>query len=188
MPSNAQSEFARPVRVEVLEAAGGAAQTGAATPEECAALALRYDVPAVRWLRYSASAEPFGRGGWRVTGEAEAGLEQRCVVTLDPVETTVRETFDRRFVPVGQITPPAPGSELELDEDSADAPEGYDGTIDLGEIAAEAVALGIDPYPRAAGAEIGSVLKGPDGAEPLTDAAARPFAKLAALRGGGEGA
>lgn len=187
MPSNPQTEFARPVRVEVLEAAGGAPQTGAATPEECAALALRYDVPAVRWLRYAAKAEPFGRGGWRITGEAEAGLEQHCVVTLDPVETTVRESFDRRFVPQAQIPEPAPGSEVELDEDSADAPEGHDGAIDLGEIAAEAVALGIDPYPRAAGAEIGSVLKGPDGAEPLTDAAARPFAALAALRRGSEG-
>jgi hypothetical protein len=44
------------------------------------------------------------------------------------------------------------------------------------------VALGIDPYPRAAEARFDGVTGAPPGVEPLDDTAARPFARLAALR------
>ena len=182
MTPEPEPEFSRPVTPDTLEHKAGAPLTGQAEAAECAALAVRFGVPAVLSMRYRATAARWGRGGWRIEGEAEARLEQTCVVTLEPVETTVREPFDRRFVPASQIEAPAPGSETELDSEMADAPDGFSGHIDLGEIAAEAVALGIDPYPRRAGAEVGQVLSGPKGAEPLTDEAARPFAGLAALR------
>lgn len=175
-------EFSRPMAPEALEARGDTVIVGEATATECAALARRFDVPRVLALAFRFTASPFGKGGWRLTGHAEARLEQTCVVTLEPIETVVAESVDRRFVRARDLPPPAPGSETELDAAMADGPDGYDDRIDLGEVAAEAIALGIDPYPRRSDAEIVRVQTGPAGVAPLTDEAARPFAGLAALK------
>ena len=179
MPS---PEFSRPMTAEALAAQADRPITGEANPAECAALAARFDVPKVKALRFSLRAHPHGSGGWRLEGRAEARLEQICVVTLEPLETIVDEPIDRRFVPARDLPAAAPGSETELDAEMADGPDGFDGTVDLGEVAAEAIALGIDPYPRREGAEVGQVLTGPAGTEPLTDEASRPFAGLSVLK------
>jgi hypothetical protein len=171
-------EFTRPVPVEDLPHVAGSPLTGEATEVERAALAARFRVPAVRSLRYAATVAPWGPGGWRVQGVAEAGLTQTCVVTLEPVDTAVREPFDRRFVPGRRLAEAAT-----LDPDADEAPEPLGAAVDPAEIAAEAVALGIDPYPRAPEARFDGAAGAPPGAEPLTDEAARPFARLAALRG-----
>jgi hypothetical protein len=170
-------EFSRPVAADDLAAASDAPLRGAATAAECAALARRFNVPGLRWLRYEATLSPWGPGGWRLRGQAEAGLTQTCVVTLEPVDTEVREAFERRYVPARRL-PEAAG----LDPDADEAPEPLGAGIDPGEAAAEAVALGIDPYPRAPEARFDGVAGAPPGAEPLDEAAVRPFAKLAALR------
>ena len=175
-------EFSRAFTVDQLASQGGAVLTGEADAAECASLAARFGVPAVRHLRFALRAEPSGAGGWQVTGTVEAGLTQSCVVTLEPVETEIAEAVERRFVPRDQLPPVHPGGEMELDEATADGPDGHDGSIDLGEIAAEAVALAIDPYPRHPDADFASLIASPAGAEPLTDEAARPFAGLAALK------
>lgn len=172
-----EPEFSRPIAADDLTAASAAPLRGAATSEECAALARRFNVPGVRWLRYEATLSPWGPGGWRIRGQAEAGLTQTCVVTLDPVETEVREPFERRYVPARRLAEAAG-----LDPDADEAPEPLGGGVDPGEIAAETVALGIDPYPRAPEARFDGVMGAPPGAEPLDDTAARPFARLAALR------
>ena len=175
-------EFSRAFTADQLTAQAGTVLTGEADAAECAALAARFNLPAVRSVRFALQAEPTGAGGWRITGSVEAGLTQTCVVTLEPVETEVAEAVDRRFVPRDQLPPLPPGAERELDAATADGPDGYDDSIDLGEIAAEAVALAIDPYPRHPDAEFASLIASPAGAEPLTDEAARPFAGLAALK------
>jgi uncharacterized metal-binding protein YceD (DUF177 family) len=175
-------EFSRAFTVDNLADRAGEPLTGEADAAERAALARRFAVPAVRRLHFELKAEPTGPGGWRVSGTVEAGLTQTCVVTLEPVETEIAETVERRFVPRDQLPPVTPGAEMELDSATADGPDGHDGRIDLGEIAAEAVALAIDPYPRHADADFASLIAGPAGAEPLTDEAARPFAGLAALK------
>ena len=53
--------------------------------------------------------------------------------------------------------------------------------IDLAEVAAEALALALPLYPRAPGAELGTLVAAPDGVAPLSDADLKPFAGLAAL-------
>jgi len=176
MSSLPMPEFSRPLAADALAEAAGRDLTGAATEAECAALAVRFAVPGLRWLRYAATVAPWGPGGWRVTGRAEAGLTQPCVVSLEPVDTEVRETFDRRFVPAKRLRE-AEG----LDPDAEEGPEPLGEGIDLGEIAAEAVALGIDPYPRRPDARFEGLEGAPPGTEPLD---ARPFARLAALRRG----
>lgn len=169
-------EFSRSVAVATLGA--GAPLEGAADADERAALAARYAVPAVRALSYAAQAAPWGPGGWRIHGAVTAELTQVCVVTLEPVETSFTEPFERFFAPPGRLDAAA---DL-LDPDGEETVEPLGETLDLGEIAAEAAALAIDPYPRKPEAAFEGVLKGPPGAEPLTDEAARPFAGLATLK------
>ena len=100
-------------------------------------------------------------------GALDARVVQSCVVSLEPMEQEVHELFALRFVPAGE-------------EREDDDPEALDelpyegGRIDLGEAAAEQLALALDPYPRRpevmleAGTEM--------------DEAANPFARLAGLK------
>jgi uncharacterized metal-binding protein YceD (DUF177 family) len=113
-----------------------------------------------------------------VSGVARARVTQTCVATLEPVDQIVDERFERCFTPVLQ---PAPREE-DIDPEAEDPPELLGDSIDVGEIAAETVALALDPYPRAPGAEVGVVAAAPAGVAPLTDADVKPFAALAALR------
>lgn len=171
-----QPEFSRPVTVDAL--GDGGAFAAEAAPPERAALAARYQVPGVRALRYRAEVRPWGPGGWRVSGEVEAELTQICVVTLEPIDTKLREPFERFLAPARRLDEAAELLDAEMDE----ALEPLTEAIDLGEIAAEAAALAIDPYPRKPDAAFEGAVKGPPGVAPMTDEDARPFARLAALK------
>jgi uncharacterized metal-binding protein YceD (DUF177 family) len=139
-------EAAEPVRVELARLAG---------LRELPHLAAVYDLAR--------------RGsGVHVAGQVNAHLGQVCVVTLEPIESDLTEAIDLVYAPTEQ----APAKDLKLDEE---APEILvDGKIDLGTIATEFLLLGIDPYPRKAGAEFARVK--------ADDAGARPFAALEALK------
>jgi uncharacterized metal-binding protein YceD (DUF177 family) len=171
-----EAEFPRPVAVDAL--AAGAVQSGDASAAEREALARRFAIPAVRALRFRAEARPWGPGGWRVDGKVEAELTQTCVVTLEPVETALEEPFTRYFAPSNRLDQAAELLDPETDED----PEPLGGAIDFGEIAAEAAALAMDPYPRRPDAGFQGAVQGPPGVRAMTDEDARPFARLAALR------
>jgi uncharacterized metal-binding protein YceD (DUF177 family) len=119
------------------------------------------------------------RGGRvHVTGRVRARVGQDCVVTLDPIESEIDEPVDLILAPPDQIPDMA-----DLVDDDADGgaeipdpPEPIvNGQIDLGRIAADALFLGIDPYPRKAGvmfeAEVAAV-----------DPGDHPFAALKALK------
>lgn len=173
----AAPEFSRPQRVEALRESGGGTFAFEAETDERAAAAARYDVISVETLACEAEIAP-ERDGFRVRGLARAELTQRCVVTLEPMTTTLREAFDILFLPGGGGA--APTHEVEIGRE--DEPEPLGVAIDPAEIAAEAVALAIDPWPRSAEAAFEGRLQGPPGAEPLTDEAARPFAALSALK------
>ena len=54
-------------------------------------------------------------------------------------------------------------------------------------VAIEALALALPLYPRAPGVDLGQVLAGPPGENPLTEADLKPFAGLAKLIGGSGG-
>jgi uncharacterized metal-binding protein YceD (DUF177 family) len=160
--------------------------TESATEAECAALARRFGVLGVDAFSIAANlaSQP---GGALLTGEVSAQLRQECVVTMEPIQTRIDETFERRFVPDARI-------ELEreaFDPESEDPPEPLTDEIDVGEIAAEVAALAIDPFPRAPGATIERSSAAPPGAAPLDDDAVKPFAGLAELKrrleSGGEG-
>jgi uncharacterized metal-binding protein YceD (DUF177 family) len=167
-------EFSRPLRVRDL-GPGAEKVSASATAEERAALARRFGVESVEALRFVADVTPAGEG-WRVAGVAEARLTQTCVVTLEPVAQHLEESFARRFVPEAGD----PESVAIDPDEEEDPPEPLGRVLDPAEMAAEAVALAIDPYPRAPGARFESEAAAPADAEeaPVN----RPFAKLAALR------
>jgi hypothetical protein len=149
--------FSRPVRVEPLPK-DGLTQTIEADPSERAALAKLNGLPGVGKLAATFVLKRSGRGGVRVTGTVHAEITQFCIVSLEPFAATLDEPVDVRFKPAPKETPARRGSADEEAEtiamDGEDAPDPIvDGRIDLGALAAEFMALGLDPYPRKPGAE-----------------------------------
>lgn len=105
-------------------------------------------------------------------GSFRAAVVQRCVVTLDPVESVLEEPFEVRYVP--PVAQPSALKEVEIGTEDEDI-EPFDGSaIDLGRTVAEYLALAIDPYPRRKGAEFR--LQSGDSGD------SSPFAALAKLR------
>jgi uncharacterized metal-binding protein YceD (DUF177 family) len=89
------------------------------------------------------------------TGRLEASVVQTCVVSLEDFESPVAEDFVVHFVPEGtESDDPDPESVDEI-------PYGGD-TIDLGEAAAEQLALSLDPYPRRPDATLPETESPPD--------------------------
>jgi uncharacterized metal-binding protein YceD (DUF177 family) len=142
------------------------------------ALARRLGASAIRKLRFEGELRPEGKGDWRLEAKLGATVVQPCVVTLAPVTTRIDEAVERRFL--AHWSEPEPGSETEMPEDDSVEPLGAE--IDPAAVMEEALALALPDYPRAEDAELGAAVFSEPGAEPLTDAAAHPFAALAKLK------
>jgi hypothetical protein len=150
--------FSRPVRVDALPK-DGLQQVIEANPAERAALAEINDLPSIARLTADLRLTRAGRGAVRVRGEVYAELTQTCVVTLEPIEAIVKESVDVRFAQPAQEhkrgSLDAAGVAELVDLDSEDPPDAIEnGRIDLGALAAEFLALGLDPYPRKPGAAL----------------------------------
>ena len=168
---NAQNLWSVPVAVEDIPETGLHIETEA--PAEVRAklveIANLRDLP-----RLSAVFDLTRRGGSvHVAGQVKARVGQTCVVTLDPIERDLDESIDLLFAP--------PRGTATMDDDAnrktgdAEPPEPLiAGKVDLGTIATEFLLLGIDPYPRKAGAEFVAVK--------ADDDRAKPFAALETLK------
>lgn len=110
--------------------------------------------------------------GVHVTGHVSARVGQTCVVTLEPMENRIEEAIDLQFAPA------AAGAGKVGRQHAADVEEPpeplIEGSLDLGAVATEFLILGIDPYPRKAGAEFAPPTR-EDGGE-------HPFAALELLK------
>lgn len=116
--------------------------------------------------------------GLRLEGVLRARVVQSCVVTLEPVESDVETRFERRFLPAEMIDPEGDGGDdIFVDPEGEDPPEPLTHELDLGAIAVEELALGIDPYPRKPGSMFAADGDVGDKPEPS------PFAALAKLKG-----
>lgn len=149
-----------------------------ATADVRAALAAALGLIDIVTLRVEAAVTAVGRDQWRIAGTVRAKVVQACVVTLNPVSAIVEEAFDRRFTE----NEDAVGSDIDFDPTADDPPELIDTSVDVGVVASEALALALDPYPRASGATFDGVQTAPDGIEPIRDGDLKPFAGLAALK------
>jgi hypothetical protein len=143
-----------------------------------AALAVAIGLRALPRLAASFDVVRQGREGLRVVGRVSATVGQTCVVTLEPIESEIEEAVDLTFVPAAASEVPDDGGAGRSRVAAEDAPEPLvGGVVDLGVVATEFLALGIDPYPRKSGAAFNAPAAGDDDA-------AHPFAALAALKKG----
>jgi uncharacterized metal-binding protein YceD (DUF177 family) len=143
-------EFSRPLRADDVGKARE--RTVTATEEERAALAERFALLALNRLAATLAVARQG-AGLRVTGTVTAAGAQACTLSGEPVPFDIAAPVDLRYAAA-----PAGGGEIELSEDDLDT-EPWDGdAIDLGEIAAETMALALDPWPRAAGVTVPGVI------------------------------
>jgi uncharacterized metal-binding protein YceD (DUF177 family) len=123
----------------------------AASAEERSALARRFDLLGIDLLEAEVQLERLGQAEVRLNGTLNAEVVQACVVTLDPVASTLSERFSMRFGaedPQARVTVALEDELIEPIEDDA---------IDIGEAIAQQLALLLDPYPRVPGASLGEV-------------------------------
>ncbi len=158
-------ELHRPVALDRVGPQGTVLTVDAA-PGELPEIAARLRLVALASLHCAFKLRRIGAATIEAEGALRARVTEACVVTLDPFEHDVEETFTVHFVPAGS-------------EDDDPDPEAVDqipfdgGSVDIGEAAVEQLALALDPYPRKPGATLPPELAAePDG----------PFAALLAPR------
>ena len=97
-----------------------------------------------------------------VGGNVQAVLQQSCVVSLEPVETRVNETFESWFADPDQAIQLSKvkhdknvkvHGETPILDESEDPEPIVDDQIDLGELVTQHLSLAINPYPHAEGVE-----------------------------------
>jgi uncharacterized metal-binding protein YceD (DUF177 family) len=158
-------ELHRPIVVDRIGPAGLDVTVEAAA-DELLTLARRMGLPALLALTCAFHLHRDAANRLVARGRLHAQAIQTCVISLEDFPATVEETFTVLFVPAGE--------ESEDDDPATPDEISYEnGVIDLGEAAAEQLALALDPYPRAPGAEL------PDEANDPQD---HQFAALAALK------
>lgn len=140
-------EWSRPERVDTIGDRGHDVAIEADETER-AALARRFDLLAIDRLqaRFAIRREA---GAIVADGRVTGAVVQACSASGVPVPATVDEPVTLRFV--DDLGPSE--EELELSADALDTLPIENGAIDLGEAAAETLALALDPFPRAPDAE-----------------------------------
>lgn len=175
--TNSDLPWSFPVMVAQLPEAG-LHQVLEASAAQRDLIAKATGVNAVLSATASFDVVPETEGRVSVTGKVTARVEQTCVVSLDPVENDIDEEIAVVFAPPSQIPVSARSVQKEQGDDAEipDPPEPIvHGAIDLGQLATEFLALGIDPYPR----KPGVAFVPPETPE---DPDEHPFAALKALK------
>lgn len=183
----AEPEFSRVIDTETL---GDAVKTLKieASPDERSRLAERFGLEGLDSFNAELSLTPEGGGRlFRLTGTFEADVTQTCVVTLEPLETRVTGVLDRLYDPA---QPENDDVEEYFDAEADDPPEpALDGLIDVGEAAAEQLALELNPFPKKSGISLTEISIGPDtegaaqeGGKALSEQPQGPFSILEKLK------
>jgi len=167
-------EFSRPERIDTIGTRARSV-TIAADAGERAALARRFGLAAIDRLDATFALNR-DASGIVARGTVTATVTQSCVVTGDPVPASVDEAVALRFVPQDAIDD-GDDEEIELSADALDTVAYSGGAVDLGEAAAETMALALDPFPRSSRAETALREAGV-----LSEGEAGPFGALAGLR------
>lgn len=155
--------------------------------EEAKALARRLDVVSIDGLKANITARRHGLS-IHVQGRLEAEVTQSCVVSGDPVTSTLTEDFEGWFADPDAAVPLAKArkeraqkkshTEVPILEESEDPEPIIDGRIDVGELTAQYLSLALNPYPHAEGAEEHPLLH-QESDEPAGEPMTRnPFAAL----------
>ena len=166
-------EFSRTVRADTIGAQPLAMRI-AAEPGERQALARRFGILSLDLLEAELSVARPNEDAL-AAGRFTAEVVQSCAITGEPVPARIEEDFEIHFRPLP--TGGEPEEEVELAEQELDVMFYDAAMVDLGEAVAQTLALALDPYPRAPGAE--DALKQ---AGVIDESEAGPFGALAGLR------
>jgi uncharacterized metal-binding protein YceD (DUF177 family) len=169
-------EFSRPVAVEGIIPDKPRFEKIAATEEEAAALAKRFELQSLSGLKANITILRVSDGKIiRVEGDFEAEVVQTCVVSLQGVSAEIKAHFDSYFTEAGESFHEDEDFSLELDEDPEEVFK--NGMLDIGELVAQHLSLELDPYPRAPGVSLAAQLS-----EAGAEVKNRPFQVLQDLK------
>lgn len=119
-----------------------------ATPEECFALASRFNIKSINLLRVDFTVETSTeKGTYWVKGTLKASVVQSCITTFEDLTESIEETFS---VVLYEPDWAERIDSLDIDDDR-DFEALISGRVDLGELAAQYLALALNPYPRKEG-------------------------------------
>ncbi len=164
MTVTSDREFLRHVVIAELSAGEHEISTVTADPAECRAIGERLGILLVEGLTAELQLLRDLTGDVNMVGRIVADVVQACVVTLDPVAQHVDTQIFQRFS----------GRDDEEEGDYEDPVEPIiEDRIEVGDVIVQNLALALDPYPRAAGAEF----------EEFDDETGRPTGPFAALAG-----
>lgn len=146
-----------------------------------ASLAERLGLIALKKVRFAGVLAPDGSEDWRLDADLGATVVQPCGLTLAPVTSRIDEPVARVYRAALSERADLP-AEAEMPDDVEEEP--LPGVVDLDLVLEEALSLALPAFPRADGAEMGTVEARPAGAAPFDPDEGRPFAGLgAALKG-----
>ncbi len=172
-------EFSRPYKVDALPPKGRTVDLDPGA-DELAAIAERLDLIALNSLDGELKLRPEMGRQVSLSGSIRAEIVQTCVVSGEPLTTTIAFDVERTFA---EDADPLAGlntsDEDELTDPDLEEPDPIvDGRIDIGEHTVEELALNIPPYPRVPGA----VFEGADTDDGEDNRGENPFAALAGLK------
>lgn len=164
-------EFSRPLDIRQID---GRTVEIEASEAERAALADRFGLVRIDDLRAEVTLTRAGQGAI-AQGRIVSAFVQSCAVSGEDLAVAIDEPLHLSFVPATDH--PSIDEEIELDPAACDEIEFTGTMLDLGEAAAQSLALAIDPF--ATGPNADEVRR----AAGITDESATgPFAVLAALK------
>lgn len=165
-------EFSRAERIDTFGAGDRVVEIRADETER-AALAERFGLLSLEDLTASFRVRKEA-AGVVARGVVKASVVQACSVTDEPIPVEIREEVALRFVEEDAVDE----EEIELSEDALDTMFYTGSAVDLGEAAAETVALALDPFPRGPNAEAALKAAGVVGEDEV-----KPLGALAGLKG-----
>lgn len=170
-------ELHRPVDTDSLKAKGKLIKIDP-NGDELAAIAKRLDLIAVKSMSGEVRVTPAMGRQIVAEGTIRAEVVQTCVVTGEPLATTLEFPLSRRYA---EDVQPFAGldDEEEITDPNDDGPDPIENNeIDVGEAAVEELALQIPLYPRTPGANYSNLSDEDNEAEWRKN----PFAALEALK------
>jgi len=142
-------EFSRIVNLANLPEKGREEHLTSSAAERTA-LAKRFDLHDLGAFEATVTLTPSTENTVILTGTVTAHLSQRCVISLDPIETTLSIPLSLRLIP--NTSPMNQEETLQHIEMTEDFEVIVHHKADLGELVAQQLGLALDPYPRKEGA------------------------------------
>ena len=149
-PESVSPPLSRTLRVDELkEGEEGTIDVNRVERETIAEL---LDLCALDRLTFAFRLNRRGQGRLALQGTLAAAVTQTCVVSLEPVESTLQVPVEVEFWPVPMIDDLAASPDEAASHGTLDWPEPIEGgKIDLGPVIYETLATALDPYPKREG-------------------------------------